>query len=347
MLRVAARCFFLFILSYFFVSFANAVENREAFYAISSLRFHVNELISLADDEDAIVFERKDLEYLWYSASNCPYFIEILSAQFYYYESRGTNIPLLIQTEEILEKVWEKLNPEFTGIKEVVTDTAFSLVTNRISYLLPKDHYLKHNLDEIFSKPDVLENSENFQEAGFVTLSHQGTGMRVASHPLLHGFLIKTYISSEKKQDDNWNWMVQRCEGASNIRKLIRQEQLRYFTVPDKWIYVLPKSTKKNSYTQTAVLVVTHMKIVSDEESRKAWNQATPNHLRELYCILSHGYASSFLPRNIPYTKKKKFSCIDTAYAKRTPNFKKPKSYFSKEMKVYWDKLVKSGGNVY
>lgn len=357
------RAYFLFVLSFFLASFAVASEDTQAFYAISSLRFHVDELISQSqvEDEEGIVFGPEDLEYLWRLAANCPYSNEIAFAQAYYYESEGTNIALLIQVEKILEMGWEKLhlelslNPEAekTGSAQKSSNFASqaSFATTSIAYdknnfFLPDDHPLKHNLDQIFSKPNVLENSFSFREAGFTTLHHQDTGMRVASHPLLHGFLIKTYLNSEEKPDtDDWNWMIQRCKGANNIRNLIREQQLRHFTVPDKWIYALPNSTKTDPYTQTAVLVVTHMKIVNDEESRKAWKQATTKQLKELYSILSHGLASSYLPRNIPYTTKKKFSCIDTAYAKRIPNFKKPRSYFSKEMKVYWDKLVKRGGN--
>ena len=60
---------------------------------------------------------------------------------------------------------------------------------------------------------------------------------------------FKNYISDSERRKksgkEGWEWLIQRCEGADNIRNLIKEKNLKYFSVPDKWIYVLPTSSKK------------------------------------------------------------------------------------------------------
>lgn len=332
MLHEKIRCWFLLGLSFFCMSFAPAGE--KAFYAISSLCLHLHERVA---GEEEIVFDAEDVERLWLAALDSPFYKEIQYAKECYYESGD----LLIRSQQVLESVWE--NPYWEP--ELFTETSPLLVSHGSKYVLPDNHEIKSALDEIFYNPYVLDSAYTFQKAGFTVLHHQGTGMRVASHPLLPGYLIKTYLSSEER-NDGIEWIFDRCKGANNIRKLIANEKLRYFNVPDKWIYPLRHIDKRGMYTQTAVLVVTHMRLVSDDDSRKAWKNASRKQIKELYSILSHGYASAYLPFNIPYTKEGKFTCIDTAYPKRLVTLKKARTYLSDEMKKYWDQLIKQGGQV-
>lgn len=209
-------------------------------------------------------------------------------------------------------------------------------------YLLPDQHPLRQALDTLFAEPCVLDSQTTLNDAGFVTLYHQASGMRVLRHASLPGYLIKTYVNTEwKRSGDDIQWMVDRCLGAENIRHLIQQKNLRHFTVPDKWIYFLPGQPFSNPQQQIAVLVVTNMKLVSRKNSVKAWKtRITKQHLQELYCLLSHGFGSLYLPYNIPYTKKGTFACIDTAYPYRKFTYEPVKRYLAPHMSAYWDRLT-------
>lgn len=211
------------------------------------------------------------------------------------------------------------------------------------AYFLPSNHRLKSKLDYIFSEENVLENSRTFKEAGFIILHKQSSKMRVAKHPLLAGYLVKAYLD-EKSPNQGFQWLLDRCKGAENVRNLIQEKGLRYFTVPDKWIYVIPGRSFDSSDKQVAVLVVKDMNLVTHKESILAWKKATTKELDELYIILSHGFASCYLPHNISYTKKGKFACIDTAYPQRVHSYFSVEKYFSPEMQIYWNQLVLSDG---
>lgn len=223
----------------------------------------------------------------------------------------------------------------------------FSDLESQIApYLLGEDNRLHHSLAKLFSDPEILYDQASIDHAGFITLYHRSSGMRVLKHPKLKGYLIKAYLHSEKKKSGaNFQWLIDRCKGAENIRNLITKKNLRYFTVPDKWIYLLPGAPYEDDCKQNAVLVVTDMQLVDREESSHAWKtKITKRHLRELYCILSHGFASCYLVHNIPYTKNGTFTCIDTAYPYRNYRRYSVKSYFSEEMKRYWDLLLVKHG---
>lgn len=217
-------------------------------------------------------------------------------------------------------------------------------------YLLPSNHPAKKPLDIIFKSPNVLQDLDSLKASDFNIISLRPYSFAViTSHPKMPGYIQKLYLDSEhrkKNGKEGWEWLVQRCEGAENIRKLIKKKNLQYFTVPDKWIYVLPKPSKSNEKTtkQLCILIVTDMELVSQEQSAEAWKYLiTEEHLDELFVILSHGFASSHVSWNIPYAKNGKFTCIDTEHPKRKPNYKEVEHYLSDEMQVYWRKLVKNG----
>lgn len=223
-------------------------------------------------------------------------------------------------------------------------------------YLLPKEHPLKTTLDSLFSHPSVTKDDSSFAQAGFKTRCIRHTSyVRIAEHPSLPGFLMKLYLDSEKREKENipgWIWLARRCEGAENLRSLIKRKKIKHFVVPDKWLYLLPwdsrLSKEKNPY-QPVILIVTKMNLVSWSENVKAWKtKVTKAHLRELYCIFRHGYSSCFVTENIPYTKEGKFACIDTEHPKRNlrARYSHVLQYLSPEMKKYWKMLIQTDGNV-
>lgn len=219
-------------------------------------------------------------------------------------------------------------------------------------YLLPRNHPVKKALDRICRHSRVILDQQTFEASGFHILYHQHISkIRVASHPQLRGYLVKVYLDSETpllKGKPGWVRLTRRCQGAKNVRDLIRREGLKHFTAPKKWLYCPPTDHLPPEYTnemiQPVLLVVTDMNIGSLEESLEAWSsKITTEHLDELYCILSHGFSSAYLPFNVPYCKNGKFACVDTEDPKRKVNYKLARPYLSPEMRDYWDKLVEEG----
>jgi hypothetical protein len=220
-------------------------------------------------------------------------------------------------------------------------------------WLLPKSHALKPALDTIFQQQRVTQNALSLKEAGFSTLFKQKRSfILVAFHPKLPGHLLKVYLDTElrlKRGEPHWEWFARRCQGASQVRNAITRFKLTYFTVPNKFIYPLPKNPSPPLDAlhdrKFCVLLVENMNLVSKEENLEAWKtKITKKHLNELYIIISFAKGSSYRADNIAYSKNGKFSFIDTEYPTGGPDFHNIVPYLSLEMKAYWDKLVRNGG---
>ena len=203
-----------------------------------------------------------------------------------------------------------------------------------IDYVLSEDSWLHKNLDKIFGKRAVLTNSKTFKKAGFVIIREKSSGMMVASHPKLPGYLIKAFLSTSPK-GRNDKWMVNRCRGAENVRNVIQEEALRHIIVPDKWIYY---TSEDDLYA--GILVVTHMQTLSAEESAAAWKKASKREIKELYAIVGKGFASIALPSNVAAIRGGKFACLDTEFpGQRKYKYSRLKEWLSPEMYEYFCKL--------
>ncbi len=330
------------ILFFLFLTYMNLSAN-EPFYALSSLKFFIEE-----GQDSAIHFEESDIHNLWEKA--------LLSVDpkigkawdFYPYDK--------LECLKLLKEVWLESQLKKTQSIQSKSDylhlddnaTQNKKLNKKIKpYLIPNSHSIKPILDSIFCNQATL-NESNFNAAKFITLgiSHANF-LRIALHPNLPGYLFKIYLDDEtrtRNQKKTWECLVDRCIGAENIRNLIKKEKLRHFIVPDKWIYPLQTNNKAKKGGHPVVLVETFFDLASPYECIEAWKQATPDVLDELYCILSHGYASAYLGANIPYTKNGKFACIDTEYPKRKIKYGQARQFFSENMQIYWDNLVKKGG---
>jgi hypothetical protein len=356
---------------------------QSAFYALSSLAFYLDDTIAdisanKKSNVDKIHFDESDIAHLWDSAATYSVATsEIQKARNYYYEAlnKREDQTAFIQSCKtalsIVEAIWYELNPYTVAEKPAADIRAVAngkypnfddnpYITAKMRkqmkpYLIPSENKLKAPLDKIFDSSRVIKDKKSFAKAGFIDLFHyqRHSLVTVAKHPALPGYLLKAYLDTDVIEGrPSWERLTRRCEGAENIRRLIKDKHLVRFSVPDKWLY-LPSfshipSTAKPKSVHPVVLVVTNMKLVSIEESRKAWRKkVTRKHLDELYCILSHGFASKVLPKNIPYSKNGTFSCIDTEYPNRKyGNFRRIKTYLSPEMKAYWDQLVRKGGKI-
>ncbi len=329
-------------------------NDEKALYALSSLRLHLEDQLSdqsISPSSTQIHFDESDVSLLWQRAAESSLASDILEAKQYYEETpfsthndRKANF---LKAKTLVENAWSLLNPFLPKPLDPLLVIPKGNAVHRFQ-LTSSD--LEDRLNRIFKHSGVIENDQNFANAGFSILCQRSSKMIVAKHKKIHGYLIKTYLLSDKPFQ-TWKWMSNRCLGAENIRNLIESKKLTCFIVPDKWIYPLPDSavdneTEISERTSPAVLVVTHMNIVDREASREAWRtKITKKHLRELYCILSHGFASTYLVQNIPYTKEGKFACLDTEYPFRQHRLDRVKHLLSDEMKDYWDVLVKTGGN--
>lgn len=377
--------FFLFCFFALFFPYCESIEDEEhtyerSFYSISSLCFHLDGLVSeetaANSNEEEIFFNDAEVVDLWHEAGRNPSF-QLCRAQHYYYQAKGSNdrpmisSQLYAKSKNLLDKIWKKLDAKLLG-RSIPDTAAKKLIDNHYRaltyphlennpgidndmakiitpFLMPVNHPIKQSLDKIFETSRAIRNEKSFDDAGFNTLFIQNlhSFIRVAKHDALPGYLLKVYLDSEpnKRAKKGWEHLSNRCEGAENVRQLIKSKKIVNFTVPDKWLYVLPPNIPSTSKDQPVLLIVTDMNLVSDSKTEEAWKtKATHELLDELYCIISHGYGSSGLIRNVPYTKDKIFTFIDTEKPKKTPNYSKARHYLSHEMRAYWDSLVKTGG---
>ena len=217
-------------------------------------------------------------------------------------------------------------------------------------YLIPLDHPMKPTLDTIFSMSRVIENERSLVDAGFEIIAGPMplSFIIVARHPQIPGYVFKIYLDSEKrcrKEIPHWLWLARRCAGAYGIRQIIERDKIRHFSVPDKWLYLLPVYPYSSAaHPQPVILMETDMQPESYEVTQHMWKTAvTRKHLDELYHILKHGFGGNgtiFLYENIPYTKQGKFAFTDTEDTRAKLELKHIKKYLSKEMQRYWDSLI-------
>lgn len=242
------------------------------------------------------------------------------------------------------------------GWKEIKTYPQLdsSALKDIYPFLLPSNHSLKPALQSIFTQSRATFSDDSMQSAGFeIKFRQPRSFIRVASHPLLPGVLIKAYLDSDtriKNGIPGWKWFIYRCEGAKKVRNIIKSSRVKNFVVPDKWIYPLPLNPSppavQNIDPKPIILIVKDMQLVSKAANKEAWKtKITRKHLCELYQILSQAGGSSYRPDNITYTRNGTFAFIDTEYPKKKPDYKSIRPYLREDMQHYWDKLVKKGGS--
>lgn len=222
----------------------------------------------------------------------------------------------------------------------------------RISpYLLPDSHPIKPALDAIFMDKRPTQDAHAFRKAGFTTLfNKKRTFICVAKHPNVPEYLFKIYLDDEKRTKSHkagWEWLVQRCQGAEQVRRVIQENKIEHFVVPQKWLYVLPaeptSTSSKHSRHQPLVLVVDDMKLASKEINLKAWRTLiTEQHLDELFLIISQAKGRSYRPSNVWFNAKGQFCFIDTEYPLERSRFTSIRRYLNSEMRNYWDQLLKA-----
>lgn len=214
------------------------------------------------------------------------------------------------------------------------------------AHLLPENHPARPILDDIFSEGRVVRDEQSIRQAGFSIIDIRSrTSMVVARHPLVPGYIFKMYrdsVPNGREDMPGWECLILRCQNARKIREIINSRRLHYFTVPDKWLYILPlEANPIPKYHQPIILIATDMELVSPESTRFAWKTlAAPSHLDELAILFKEGYGTPALLENIPLTKHQKFAIIDTEHPKRKIKEKRVAKYFSKDMQRYWHHIT-------
>lgn len=321
----------------------------------------------ISPEQRGLEFEKNEIENLW---SHALLLDPSVSAAEELYWQNENDEAVLKQCADHLRTLWLSVNaieedlqeqrlshlsPQY-GVNNLVNNP---LLTKTIQqslkpFLLPSDSSIYSAVDEIFSSSRVTFNDFTLAQAGFhiICRKQPRSFITVASHGAVPGFLFKLYYDTElrtKNGTPGWKWFVRRCSGAELIRNVIHKKNIKYFKVPQKYIYVLPPSTipatMPGVMPQISVLVVEDMKLADDVLNYHAWKTfITPQILDELYIIISRANGSSYRPDNIPYTQSGHFAFIDTEYPYQDPDFYSIRPYLSYDMCVYWDKLVKKGG---
>jgi hypothetical protein len=212
-----------------------------------------------------------------------------------------------------------------------------------MEYMICENHPAKSALDALFRSSRATETEALFEAAGFRTLFRQERSfIRVASHQLVPGYILKLYLDSEQRQKHNrpgWQWLIRRCEGAARIRRTIQQQGIRHFRVPNKWLYPLP--ARSHPLSEPFLLLVEDMGLVSRKENTEAWKTLiTPEHLKELYIIIREAGGGSYRPANIWLMKQGEFAFIDTEYPQQKFDYQSISGYLSSAGCKYWTTLV-------
>jgi hypothetical protein len=365
--------FYLFVHSLFLnpltAQLKETKELEQAINTLAALRYHLED----TDPEEQTISLEADIAFLWNKLldfSAAPEVnAKIQSAYEHYYrcleQDQGFEefvfLPLKHAWEELIEEearlesssdplLFYAKSSDLLDHNEAIPSKARKAMR---PYVISSKHPARPILDFIFNSSRATLDEHAFQLAGFQTLCSQPrTYIRVASHPLLQGYLVKAYLDNDlrkKRNKDSWEWLVCRCEGTEKITDVIKRKHIRHFVVPKKNIYPLPAHPSPpvdaNHTRHLAILLVTNMNITSLEDSIHAWyHYITKEHLDELYMIISRAKGSSYRPDNIPYSYSGKFAFIDTEYPDKGPDYKSIKRYLRLDMLKYWEKLIKNGG---
>ncbi len=214
-------------------------------------------------------------------------------------------------------------------------------------YFLPVNHPIKARLDRLFQKQRVTQSRETMEEAGFEKpKERKPTQIVIGRHPQFKDHIFKVFLDTQPDLLEWENW-IKRIEGARAIQACIKRHGFRYFAVPCKWIYPLPKDPSPPSdpryHRKNFILIADNMQILDSKENLKAFkNKMSSSMLKELYTILSEeGLIDSVYPDNIPFTKKGHMAFIDTEHYHLAPvRYYKLTPFLSADMQKYWQSLT-------
>jgi hypothetical protein len=178
-------------------------------------------------------------------------------------------------------------------------------------YLLPVDHFLQKPLADLFQDSKMFATRENLRKAGFQLFKRRHSGLMVAKHPSIKGFLIKKYIDDVPQEKQLHNYLA-RAKGSRALTKFIKAENLQHIITPKKWLYPLPQKVFGQSY----LLIVEEIDICSSAESEKNYSEIAPAALEELCLVLTRFRGLDSIVKNMPFTHQGKIAFVDTEHWK-------------------------------
>lgn len=225
-------------------------------------------------------------------------------------------------------------------------------VWNKVApFLLPEDHAIKPNLDQLFSSSRAILSIKAMKKAGFIHPKvRQWTNLVVVKHPQLPGYVIKTYLDAQRyhKNKPEYHYWILRIEGAHAIKKVIDENHWNHlFKVPGKWIYKLPDhpAPPREYLKKNFILVEDDMDLFDDAGNKAAWSSSqmvTKETLDALYVILKTvGLLDCVKIDNIPFSKDGRIAFIDTQTFNESPVcYDLLLPFLPKELQSYWDQLT-------
>lgn len=213
-------------------------------------------------------------------------------------------------------------------------------------FLMNESHPIKRKLDRLFKKTRVTESPETFEKAGFGKPHlRKSTNIVIGKHKDFKGYIFKVYLDSQPKIAD-WDLWITRIKGAEAIQSCIRRHGFQHFSVPKKWIYLLPTNcTSKGPNPKTSILIVEDMNILDSKSNLQAFKtKITPKILRELYLIISEEcLIDSVFPDNIPFTNNGRIAFIDTEHfhCDLPIPYEKLTKHLSPYLQIIWSNLTK------
>ncbi len=224
-----------------------------------------------------------------------------------------------------------------------VSDVEWSKV---VDFLMPDDHPIKNDLDEVFSASRVICDMKTMVKAGFEFARPQAfTGIIVTKHPRLKGYVMKAYLDDQKlhlKNPEQYPW-VKRVIGSRLIQKSIDNHHYDHLLkVPKKWVYLLPDdpSPPSHYWRKNFILIEEDMNILSDKKNKMRWRKKMTKELLEaIYTVIAEVSLSDCKLANIPFSPDGKVAFIDTQSHGRRVKYKKITPFLSSSMKRYWLKL--------
>lgn len=168
-------------------------------------------------------------------------------------------------------------------------------------------------IDQLFHDPDMFRSRDDWRDAGFEVLGRSSDSkIMVASHASTPGVLFKKYADeiSLKEQIENYE---RRVEGARRVRELIAARSLTRVVAPKKRIAELPRrfaGKKRSSY----VLIVEQLPILSEDASRRAYEDIDEGTLHDLIVVLSAFRGLDSTVKNVPFTSRGQVAFIDTEH---------------------------------
>ncbi len=181
---------------------------------------------------------------------------------------------------------------------------------------MPFDDPSSLDLRTLFRDAGMFESRRSWSAAGFWVFDRSNNGkIMVARHPSVQGLLFKKY-SSDMSQKDQLRNYERRVEGSDQLRSFVDRLRLSHVSVPRKWLLELPRLSPRRETSY--VLVVEQLDLLSDEQTKAAYQRVDPVVLKELCIVLFRFRGMDSIAKNIPFASDGRIAFVDTEHWDRS-----------------------------